>query len=281
MATIREIIDDVDRLKPNAYSDAVKVGWISDIDEKVKANNIKTFSFFDIQRIEGQTSYDIPLGVNFEDIETVFFDSIPVTKIDFRSYLETGYYLENGKFAIYPAPTRTDESSAPGIRVIYIQNLNRYRSVEYISGADQISFEHNQIITSANNFSNFVIGDTVAVTGCTFYTGNNKEAVITGVSSGTLTFANNTFAISSETGIVTIKRVLNDVVLIPSPHTNIYKDYLFAQIDWFNRDYEDYNNGMARYNNAFREFENWYIKKSPIDKTAKIKNLWWLYAYTS
>jgi len=278
MATIREIINDVDSLKPNAYSDSVKVGWISDVDEKVKANNIKTFSFFDIQRVEGQTSYDIPLGVNFEDIEACFFDSffdsIPVTKIDFRSYLETGYYLENGKFTIYPAPTRTDESSAPGIRVIYIQNLNRYRSVEYISGVDQISFEHNQIITSANNFSDFVIGDTVAVTGCTFYPNNNKEAVITGVSSGILTFANNTFAISSETGIITIKRVLNDIVLIPSPHTNLYKDYLFAQIDWFNRDYEDYNNGMARYNNAFKEFENWYIKKMPVDKTAKIKNLW-------
>lgn len=53
-----------------------------------------------------------------------------------------------------------------------------------------------------------------------------------------------------------------DTALIaPLPHDKQYVDYLIAQIDFHNGDYEKYANDAALYNEQFGAFMRWYAQK--------------------
>lgn len=51
---------------------------------------------------------------------------------------------------------------------------------------------------------------------------------------------------------------MDTVLLVPDPYSNIYVQYLCAQVDYYNGEMDRYNNGMVMYNIALSEFVDYY-----------------------
>ena len=51
---------------------------------------------------------------------------------------------------------------------------------------------------------------------------------------------------------------LNTVLLVPSPHDDIYLYWMEAQIDYWNGEYGKYNNSIVMFNNAYDSYFNYY-----------------------
>jgi hypothetical protein len=262
--TSQEVIDVVKRLKPNAYSDEDLLSWISDVDCYIRSNIVKYYGTDVITTEPGITTYSLPPGVRFEDIEYVFFNGRRVDKYNFPLVGING----NGNFInINPNQKIT-------VTIHYLIRLPRYRYVEYISKPGEITFGINYIQTSGAEFKNLLTEDLIEISGCTVNTSNNKQAVIKGGTTTQIEFDDNTFTAGVEPGVITIKRILNDNLIVPEPYDKMYKEYLFAMIDFHNREYESYNNNVIMYNNTLEEFAKWYKQRSPIDRYSKIYNIW-------
>jgi hypothetical protein len=190
MSTIQEIINRVDDIKINAYSETAKTAWINQVEGWVKDKVIKTFGYFEILRTKDQATYALPSGVSFANIVNAYMDKYPIQKLDVRSYEQRGYFLgSDGKLNIYPVPGQDD--TTPGLRIIYKIPHALYKYPD------------------------------------------DKDAEL----------------------------------LVPSPYDNIYENYVYAMIDWFNRDTNAYKNTYAMYNAAWGEFEKWYKQNNPLPPT--------------
>lgn len=65
MATIKKIIERVDDLRPNAFSETTKLAWISELDGKIAAD-VMLMSIDDIRQLE----YAYPEGLDKEPLVT-------------------------------------------------------------------------------------------------------------------------------------------------------------------------------------------------------------------
>ena len=52
-------------------------------------------------------------------------------------------------------------------------------------------------------------------------------------------------------------------LLIPYPFNNAYEMYVEAMIDYYNREYGNYNNSVLRFENRFTEYKKAYIREHP------------------
>ena len=75
----------------------------------------------------------------------------------------------------------------------------------FTSPTGDITFGTDSITSSSSLFGDFVIGDTLTITGCTTSTENNKSAVILTASASTLTFDAATFTAGAATAAITFK----------------------------------------------------------------------------
>lgn len=50
-------------------------------------------------------------------------------------------------------------------------------------------------------------------------------------------------------------------LLIPHPYDNIYQFYLEAMIDYYNREYGNYNNSVMMFDSKFSEYKKAYIRE--------------------
>lgn len=182
---ISSIIATVDELRPNnRYSDTQKIKWISQLDQKICAEVVKSYGVESITRIKDQAAYDMPEVIRFDCIAKVFFDCREVPKVDPTSHEKPGYWLDSsGKFTIYPKPVATD--TAPSIRIIHL------------------------IIPAAYE--------------------DDTESV---------------FA--------------------PDPYSEMYLWHIFAQMDMFDRNYDDYNNSTIKFNARFDEYAKFYRRNAPM-----------------
>lgn len=182
MATLLQIITEVNTLRPNAYTDAQKIVWFNQIDEKVKLNELPTYVATNIRRLANVYSYSLPNGVDFEDIDSVFLNGSKIPYVDVRSNDvfyngEKAYFNSSGVLGISPTPTSSDEVSEPSLRVVYKQEFtphtatsetllitNEYKSVytwyllAMMSFFDEDYDKYNNLMqqynTAYNEFSN-------------------------------------------------------------------------------------------------------------------------------
>lgn len=52
-------------------------------------------------------------------------------------------------------------------------------------------------------------------------------------------------------------------LLIPYPYENLYQLYVEAKIDFYNREYGNYNNSVTVFESLFREYKKAYIREHP------------------
>lgn len=62
-------------------------------------------------------------------------------------------------------------------------------------------------------------------------------------------------------------------LLIPFPFEDTYVFYVMAQIDFLNREYDNYNNAMTMFNNAFEDFKKAYIRENMPKQHGNFKNV--------
>ena len=63
----------------------------------------------------------------------------------------------------------------------------------------------------------------------------------------------------------------NEELLVPDTYCDLYRNYVFAQMDFANGETDRYNNSMIMFNNSYNDFCNWYNRThKPIQKPLKL-----------
>ncbi len=62
-------------------------------------------------------------------------------------------------------------------------------------------------------------------------------------------------------------------LLVPAPYDDIYHLYVSAMIDFYNREYNDYNNAILVFNERLDQYKVWYIRKNTSSKARNFRNV--------
>lgn len=63
----------------------------------------------------------------------------------------------------------------------------------------------------------------------------------------------------------------NEELLAPDTYCDLYRNYVFAQMDFANGETDRYNNSMIMFNKSYNDFCNWYNRThKPIQKPLKL-----------
>ena len=63
----------------------------------------------------------------------------------------------------------------------------------------------------------------------------------------------------------------NVEMLAPDIYADLYRNYLFTQIDYSNGETERYTNSMLMFNNSYQQYADWYNRThKPIQKPLKV-----------
>ena len=63
-------------------------------------------------------------------------------------------------------------------------------------------------------------------------------------------------------------------LLIPFPFEDVYSYYVMAQIDFHNKEYDNYNNSMTMFNNAFEDYKKAYIRENMPKQHGYYRNIY-------
>ena len=61
-------------------------------------------------------------------------------------------------------------------------------------------------------------------------------------------------------------------LLVDSPYDGIYHLYVSAMIDFYHREYDDYNNTILMYSSMLDEFKKWHIRNHMPKCSGNVKN---------
>lgn len=139
----------------------------------------------------------------------------------------------------------------------------------------------NCIYTAGNNFTGFVVGDMVEVSGCTSQTANNKYSICTAVYDDVLTFASGTFTAQAEAAAVTITapkikmtylslptakliaNIATDTLLIPDRWIEAYDYFILSKIAYNQKEYSEAANHMQNFNTKIAQYQAWWEDNRP------------------
>lgn len=62
-------------------------------------------------------------------------------------------------------------------------------------------------------------------------------------------------------------------LLVGHPFDDIYELYVFAMIDFHNREYNNYNNAVLMFQERFDQFKSWYIRHNGNKKARNYRNV--------
>lgn len=60
---------------------------------------------------------------------------------------------------------------------------------------------------------------------------------------------------------------------VPHPYDEIYRLYAMAMVDVYNREYDQYNNTAALFEERLGQYEAWYIRNNPSCNRVNFKNV--------
>ena len=62
-------------------------------------------------------------------------------------------------------------------------------------------------------------------------------------------------------------------LLVDAPYEDIYSLYVSAMIDFYNREYNDYNNTILMFQERLNQYKVWYIQRHPVCKPCNFRNV--------
>lgn len=60
---------------------------------------------------------------------------------------------------------------------------------------------------------------------------------------------------------------------VPHPYDEVYRLYAMAMVDFYNREYDQYNNTAAMFEERLGQYEAWYIRNNPSCNRVNFKNV--------
>ena len=267
--TVKTLIDSVDSLYDNTYTDDNKLQWINDLEAKIYSEVIDKFlaSYYALE--ENKSQYDFPSGVEIEDIIRVYVQGKEYYKLSNAFQGRKGYWNEDNKINLYPIPN-TDDTS-------------------YEADSGELTFTTSTI--TGGSFTGFYTGDVVTISGCTDQTANNITARLVQATSDTLTFTSNTFtAQTEEAGEVTIQKnslkivykykpttktigdITTDTLILPDSFRDMYEYYIYMQIAYFDREIAEHNNHARLFNTRLKDFKDWWNNHRPMNENTDIES---------
>ena len=63
-------------------------------------------------------------------------------------------------------------------------------------------------------------------------------------------------------------------LLVPHPYDDIYALYVGAMIDFYNKEYNNYNNSMLMFQERLEAYKRWYIQRHAYGKKRNFRNVW-------
>ncbi len=62
-------------------------------------------------------------------------------------------------------------------------------------------------------------------------------------------------------------------LLVPAPYDEVYHLYVSAMIDFYNREYSDYNNTILLFQERLDQYKIWHIRNAPPRQTGNFRNV--------
>jgi len=271
--TVSAFITELDLRYPNAFTNTNKLAWVNELELSLYTDIIEEYRVAYYSRTAHIQELTLPSGVTFDDVYSVWVDSVQYQKNSLRHYNTLkSFWHENNKLQIYPIPTENDSS--------------------YVSGAAEITFAVSTITTTGDDFIGFTAGDIILVSGCSDETANNKYATIVSVAAKVLAFATGTFTAQAESAAVTITapkvkliyrytptekvvgNIATDTLLLPGRFNSLYYFYAMAQMALLNREFDEYSNYQTLYNSALADFVRWYEDRRPFKADNVLESGW-------
>lgn len=163
MATLQQLINDIDARLPNTFTTTQKIGWFNDLQKEIDKDktNEQIYEFF---TVAGQAIYPLPNDCTIELLKYVGIakDLTDTDRTSFDEYtfkgmneeLDTNNYYDatNGLIGFYPAP----DTDGYSIRLIYRRKSKEFSESDLTLVPDLKEKYHNifkydamQIIASA------------------------------------------------------------------------------------------------------------------------------------
>lgn len=65
----------------------------------------------------------------------------------------------------------------------------------------------------------------------------------------------------------------DEELAVGAPYEELYPLYAMAMVDFYNREYDQYNNTMAMFAQRLEQYRAWYIQEHPVCKAANWRNV--------
>ena len=62
-------------------------------------------------------------------------------------------------------------------------------------------------------------------------------------------------------------------LLIPSPFEDLYELWVGSMIDFYNREYDEYNNTALMFQTRYEQYKEWYIRRNTQGKALNFRNV--------
>lgn len=239
--TIKSLIELINAIAPNSCPDTQMLYWYNQCESIIKTKAKPIFKY--IETIIAGGVVKLPDGYDSEDIEAVYMNGKLTDKLDFRS----GFVKK--------------EMRKSKIGIVLREH-------------------HKEIIEKVYEGDIFFDGEKLTMPGHSFCEGE-KIAIESSLFKGNVTilkvcgdelFVNKLFDINDCDGKATL---LMDIdVLLKPPYDKLYVDYILAQIDYYNKDYEGYNNNSYLFNELLDELIRKNSGKAPGTKNMNMRGIW-------
>lgn len=267
---INEVIRACDTLCPNEYSEDEKYRWCDELSAMLTQEHLKKYNKITVEP-EEDNSYLLPEGVTFEMVDRILDGAREIDKRDFRSCGIEYYYGLRGRF-VFPIRNRVRGK----IDVIYIVKHNPIRN---ISINNTVKFKHNGFYTDNPKF---IKGDTVTITtdNVSFENIAILDIQYPDEKFCFIVVPDETFRSLFSGGETEkkiqceIKRIVTEKTVCDSPYDRMYVDYVNAQICYYQRDFDTYNQHMNLFNQRLAAYQSWLQERRAQDRDGKITN-WW------
>ena len=240
--TIEKLLELVDSLSPNNCTESQKLYWYNQCESIICNKAMPRYRQIETYVLGGIVK--LPDGYCSEDIEAVYVNGRLIDKLDFRSGFTFKQTAERKK-----------------ISVILKENFG---------GVEKSTFEGDMFFngdTIRMEGHPFVSGDKIDITSSVF----TGRVTVLGTSGDTL-YVNRVFDVNDCDGVA--EKTLDIEVMARAPYDKLYIDYIIAQMDYYNKDYESYNNNSYMFNELLDEFVRRNAEKAPGTKSKKMRGIW-------
>ncbi len=246
-----KVVEKADKLFPNPYTLEEKISWCDEVSAGIRREIKKIYDIIETTLpVSGEVI--LPDDISFEDIEVAYINNSPISKVDFRSFIDKKEYTSPGK--------------------LRLSILTKHKPTRFITINGNFDVGEN-FINMEN--SPFCVGDLIEWVEDDGTEPNWENAA----SSYVIDYVYNELVLEAgsfeeETSLpLTIRRVITDTTEIEElPYESMYVEYILAKIALYQQDYTTYNAHMTQYNFLYDQLKRDYKNREPLNNLSSFRN---------